>query len=183
LASSTVPFISLRTATRKYRDMWVVDGGVTNNTPVFTDNLHRQLVFRLSDVFYPTKFLVSPSGKNHINSHSIEMLMLLSSLFHEPPSDYCIEALVVRGAILMSRFLQGQESDCFSWVYPLTEPPPKPSMISRGLRLLVKTGSIALLTGFAFSVLPSNVQSLMRGWLDKHISTIGFKLSRPSIHP
>ncbi len=66
LASSTVPFISLRTAFRKYRDMWVLDGGITNNTPVFTDNLHRQLVFRLSDVFYPGKLLINPNGKSVI---------------------------------------------------------------------------------------------------------------------
>lgn len=63
LASSTVPFISLSTAMRKYRGMWVVDGGLTNNTPVFTDNLHRQLVFRLSDVFYPGKLLINPHGE------------------------------------------------------------------------------------------------------------------------
>jgi hypothetical protein len=30
----------------------------------------------------------------------------------------CIEALVVRGAILMSRFLQGEESDSFAWLNP-----------------------------------------------------------------
>lgn len=33
-------------------------------------------------------------------------------------TDKCIEALVVRGAILMSRFLQGEESDSFSWLNP-----------------------------------------------------------------
>jgi hypothetical protein len=31
-------------------------------------------------------------------------------------SDSCIEALVVRGAIQMSRFLQGEPSDSFSWI-------------------------------------------------------------------
>lgn len=41
-----------------------------------------------------------------------------SSLFHMLDSiiDACIEALVVRGAIQMSRFLQGEASDSFSWV-------------------------------------------------------------------
>lgn len=33
-------------------------------------------------------------------------------------ADKCIEALVVRGAILMSRFLQGEESDSFAWLNP-----------------------------------------------------------------
>lgn len=33
-------------------------------------------------------------------------------------ADLCIESLVVRGAILMSRFLQGEPSDSFSWLNP-----------------------------------------------------------------
>lgn len=62
LASSTVPYISLSTAWREYRGMWVVDGGITNNIPVFTDNKRRQIVFRLSDVFYPFRLLINPHG-------------------------------------------------------------------------------------------------------------------------
>jgi len=93
MASSAVPYISLSTMFRSYRGMWVVDGGVTNNTPVFTDNKRRQLVFRLGDVFYPLRFLMSPT-------------------------DRCIESLVVRGAILMSKFLQGDVSDSFAWLNP-----------------------------------------------------------------
>jgi len=91
LASSTVPFISLPTAMRKFRGMWVIDGGATNNTPVFPDNVRRQLVFRLTDVFYPTKLLLNPT-------------------------DRCIESLVVRGAMLMAKFLQGEPSDSFAWL-------------------------------------------------------------------
>jgi hypothetical protein len=33
-------------------------------------------------------------------------------------TDLCIESLVVRGAIVMSKFLQGQPSDCFAWLNP-----------------------------------------------------------------
>lgn len=62
LASSTVPYISLPTMLRTFRGMWVLDGGVTNNTPVFPDHVRRQLVFRLGDVFYPFKFLINPHG-------------------------------------------------------------------------------------------------------------------------
>jgi len=93
IASSTVPYISLPTMLRRYKDMWCVDGGVTNNTPVFPDNVRRQLVFNLGDVFYPLKFWINPH-------------------------DLCIESLVVRGAILMSRFLQGEPSDAFAWLNP-----------------------------------------------------------------
>lgn len=63
LASSTVPYLSLPTALYKFRDMWVVDGGVTNNTPIFPDLPRRVLVFRLTDVFYPMKLLIHPNGK------------------------------------------------------------------------------------------------------------------------
>ena len=33
-------------------------------------------------------------------------------------TDACIESLVVRGAMLMSKFLQGDPSDSFSWLNP-----------------------------------------------------------------
>jgi len=105
LASSTVPFISLPTMFRKYRDMYVVDGGITNNVPVFTDYAHRQLVFRLGDVSYPWHSLVTPR-------------------------DQVIEALVVRGAIQMSRFLQGEPSDAFAWVYTAEDHLPTSSSTS-----------------------------------------------------
>jgi hypothetical protein len=42
--------------------MWVLDGGLTNNTPIFPDRPRRALVFRLSDIFYPLQLLVSPKG-------------------------------------------------------------------------------------------------------------------------
>ena len=50
LASSTIPYITERGAYRMFRGMRVIDGGLTNNTPVFRDGTRRQLVFRLSQV-------------------------------------------------------------------------------------------------------------------------------------
>jgi predicted acylesterase/phospholipase RssA len=50
LASSTIPYITERGAYRLFRGMRVIDGGLTNNTPVFRDGTRRQLVFRLSQV-------------------------------------------------------------------------------------------------------------------------------------
>lgn len=50
LASSTIPYITERGACRTFRGMNVIDGGLTNNTPVFRDGTRRQLVFRLSQV-------------------------------------------------------------------------------------------------------------------------------------
>jgi hypothetical protein len=91
LASSAIPYLTFPGAVRTYRDMWVLDGGITNNTPIFPDLPRRTLVFRLTDLFYPAQLMVNPR-------------------------DTCIEALVVRGAIQMSRFLQGEPSDSFSWI-------------------------------------------------------------------
>ena len=50
LASSTIPYITERGAYRIFRGMRVIDGGLTNNTPVFRNGTRRQLVFRLSQV-------------------------------------------------------------------------------------------------------------------------------------
>ena len=63
MASSTVPYISLPTAMRRYKNMWCVDGGVTKNTPIFPDNERRQLIFQLGDVFYPVRLFIHPNGK------------------------------------------------------------------------------------------------------------------------
>ena len=68
-----------------------LDGGITNNTPVFPDGTNRQLVFRLFEVEYPWRQVVNPL-------------------------DTCIETLCLRGAILMSRFLQGEPTDSIQWL-------------------------------------------------------------------
>ena len=81
LASSALPFLTERGLCRRFRGMPVSDGCFTNNTPVFTDGARRQLVFRLWDVEYPFRLLINPQ-------------------------DSCIESLVLRGALLMARFLQ-----------------------------------------------------------------------------
>ena len=64
-----------------------------NNVPVFKDGVRRQLVFRLFDVEYPFRFLVKPL-------------------------DTCVDMLVLRGAIIMQRFLEGQPADTVAWLDP-----------------------------------------------------------------
>ena len=54
--------------------MVVLDGCITNNTPIFEDGKRRQLVLRLFEVEYPFRLLVSPR-------------------------DTCIDALVIRWLI------------------------------------------------------------------------------------
>ena len=63
--------------------------------PYFHDNQRRQLAIHLSNVHYPVSLLVWPH-------------------------DSCIEALVIRGAVLMSKFLQGEHVDQhdIAWVKP-----------------------------------------------------------------
>lgn len=83
LASSCIPFMTEKNGLRKFRGRWVIDGGLTNNTPgiiilvlllilsnnylfinyyiiVFDDGLRRQLVLRLTDVEYPWRLLINP---------------------------------------------------------------------------------------------------------------------------
>lgn len=99
-ASSTIPFISERVGEwgsgkwglRRYKGRLVADGGLTNNCPVFKDNVRRQLVFQLGNLDY--------SAYRSLSS-----------------SDDCIEVLVIRGAMLMAQFLEGnQTSTAIEWL-------------------------------------------------------------------
>lgn len=40
----------------------MLDGGFTNNVPVFTDHKHRQFVLKLSELDYSPKLLLNASG-------------------------------------------------------------------------------------------------------------------------
>jgi hypothetical protein len=91
LASSTIPYVTERSGMRVLRGRYVLDGGITNNTPVFMDGCRRQLVFRLTDVEYPFRLLVNAR-------------------------DSCIDALVVRGGMLMARFLEGERVETIAWL-------------------------------------------------------------------
>jgi len=98
-ASSCIPYVTtprlywnLTCETENGREtLCCLDGGITNNTPVFPDGTNRQLVFRLFEIEYPWRQTVNPI-------------------------DTCIETLCLRGAILMSRFLQGEPTDSIQWL-------------------------------------------------------------------
>jgi hypothetical protein len=62
LASSAIPYLTFQGFVKKYRGMNVLDGGLTNNTPIFTELPRRTLVFRLTDLYYPVKLLTTPQG-------------------------------------------------------------------------------------------------------------------------
>jgi hypothetical protein len=49
-ASSTIPHITERSWCRYFRGLPVLDGGLSNNRPLFRDCVRRQLVFQLSEV-------------------------------------------------------------------------------------------------------------------------------------
>ncbi len=69
--------------------------------------------------------------------------------------DYCIESLVVRGAILMSRFLQGQEVDSFAWVYPQQgneQMVTAPQMVSHPLQCTLFAGIVILGGSFLYGM-------------------------------
>lgn len=81
IASSNIPFITSNGLGARFRGNITFDGGPTNNTPVFTDGKRRQIVFNLGAVPYSLKTTLSPT-------------------------DPCIEALVLRGAIEMEKFVK-----------------------------------------------------------------------------
>ena len=91
VASSSIPSLTLRSWVCRFRGKLTYDGGMTNNTPVFTDGIRRQLVFRLYNVEYPWRLLVNAG-------------------------DSCIDTLVLRGALLMKRFLEGEGTDSITWL-------------------------------------------------------------------
>lgn len=84
MASSTIPFLTTKTMGGVFRGQSVLDGGVTNNLPIFTDGQGRpQLVYNLSSVPYTSSLILKLA-------------------------DTCIESLVLRGAIEMHTFMQGK---------------------------------------------------------------------------
>ncbi len=90
-ASSTIPFVTEPNWCRYFRGMPALDGGLTNNCPVFQDPVRRQLIFRLSQIEYPWTYVISPK-------------------------DSCIDALVIRGALQMVQFLAGEQIPSISWL-------------------------------------------------------------------
>jgi predicted acylesterase/phospholipase RssA len=61
-ASSCIPFVVERGFGPRFRGQRVVDGGLTNNTPCFTDGERRQIVFRLDHVPYDWRAIALPCG-------------------------------------------------------------------------------------------------------------------------
>ena len=55
------PFITTSGFGHHFRGHRVIDGGATNNIPVFTDSARRQLMFDLSRVSYAFEWTMSPS--------------------------------------------------------------------------------------------------------------------------
>lgn len=124
-ASSAIPYLTQSTALRIYRGEYVCDGGIFNNTPVFPDGIRRQLVFRLTDVEYPFRMMTNPL-------------------------DTCIDTLVLRGALIMQRFLQGEPADSIAWLdikKSKTDLVYKPNRIFRRLLVPFTLAGIVLFNG------------------------------------
>jgi len=130
-ASSTIPYMSIPRWFWYFRGEPYLDGGITNNTPVFPDGERRQLVFRLYEVEYPWRQMLTPI-------------------------DTCIETLVIRGAILMSRFLQGEPTDSITWLEKLQKkedlPQVKKSWVTRTMLVPIVIGGYIVARGTGISV-------------------------------
>ena len=96
-ASTFIPHLTDRGWTKTYRGHSVLDGGLTNNLPVFTDGRRPQIVVHLSNVHYPGSGFLSYFFPN------LDL------------QDTCIEALAVRGAYDMKRFISGEDVASLEW--------------------------------------------------------------------
>ena len=166
-ASSTIPYMSVPQWFWYFRGERYLDGGLTNNIPVFPDGERRQLVFRLYEVEYPWRQMLSPV-------------------------DTCIETLVLRGAILMSRFLQGEPTDSITWLERQQQKSDLPSVkrnaVSRFVVIPVVIGGYIVargtgLSNFVKSFFAGNGTSLLVPFSDvavfgtstiKYICTMAF---------
>ncbi len=80
MGSSAIPYFTESSLTGFFRGRRVLDGGITNNLPLFFDNSDRhQFVIRLSDVPITWTNMITPS-------------------------EQCIETMVLRGALQISDF-------------------------------------------------------------------------------
>ena len=96
-ASTFIPQLTDHGWSKTFRGHTVFDGGLTNNLPVFTDGKRPQIVVHLSKVHYPGSGFLSYFFPN------LDL------------QDTCIEALAVRGAYDMKRFLSGEEVSSIEW--------------------------------------------------------------------
>ena len=96
-ASTFIPQLTDRGWSKTFRGHSVLDGGLTNNLPVFTDGRRPQIVVHLSKVHYPGSGMLSYFFPN------LDL------------QDTCIEALAVRGAYDMKRFISGEDVASIEW--------------------------------------------------------------------
>jgi predicted acylesterase/phospholipase RssA len=120
-ASSTIPFVTEPNWCRYFRGKPCLDGGLTNNCPVFPESSRRQLIFRLSQIEYPWTYVISPR-------------------------DTCIDALVIRGGLQMVQFLSGQAVPSIMWLEKKQslEQFPRPGHRRRSLIAPLAASGVAL---------------------------------------
>jgi len=97
-ASAHIPFFSKQKLHTFRDERLVIDGSLTDNLPVFRDGARRQMLFLLKNV---------PYGPIQVFPFNF-----LPSLVID---DTCIEALSMRGAMEMRRFLKGEEVKAVVW--------------------------------------------------------------------
>lgn len=133
-ASSTIPYITERSWCRYFRGLPVLDGGLSNNRPLFKDAVRRQLVFQLSEVgewidaitkrtftflltlLGASRVVLYLNSSNHLRClrHYYQIEYPWKHIIN--PIDTCIEALVIRGAMQMAQFFSGEKTTQFQWL-------------------------------------------------------------------
>jgi hypothetical protein len=137
-ASSTIPFVTEPGWCRYFRDKPCLDGGLTNNCPVFQDSSRRQLVFRLSQIEYPWTYVISPR-------------------------DSCIDALVIRGGLQMVQFLSGESVPSIMWLerkQSLNEM-PRPGHMARSVIAPIAASGVAFYHLSGLGILYEAIEQLI----------------------
>jgi hypothetical protein len=75
-ASSCIPFVVEKGLGPRFRGVRVVDGGLTNNTPCFTDGARRQIVLRLEHVPYDWRAFAFPTDPCIATARTVHALPL-----------------------------------------------------------------------------------------------------------
>ena len=113
MSSSCMPFFVTNRFFYKFRNLYTLDGCLTNNTAFFLDNKRKQIVVKPNSVFYYKRLMVAPL-------------------------DDSIEGLIVKGAIEFDKFLRNENHNftSISW-YSVKEKPDLVQKVTKFIMVLI----------------------------------------------
>jgi len=98
-ASASIPFFTANPLWSTFRGKAAIDGGFTNNTPIFHDKKNAQLVINLGYASYPLAYTIQPADANHetLVYEGMDDIVTLLSGEGRPPAVELIDSLTDGG--------------------------------------------------------------------------------------